>query len=536
MQHAQIGYRDPEKSCRAYNEIFETCESAGVHVDRYGLCLDWSMGYPREQRADGQRGTGLILTEPEDFARLAASAPVAPHFGDFVLGFPGAVETTQGALAAGATAIGNLGQYFTFRLPGWDDEVATTEATVTALGLIAGQDAEILIHSNLDDGFAALFTDLACCLGAALIERYIVEELIGVPLAHCFGHHFTDPVTRLAFQRALALSTDVPGTMIYGATVSYQGSTAANYASLASYLSIDILGQQTLPSGHAINPVPVTENDRIPEIDEIIDAQLFAGRLVEHAAEHQTLIDLSPVDRLAERLVQGGAAFRDAVLTGLREAGFDIQDPYELLLATKRIGARRLEQLFGPGVADEQAVHGRQPMVPATTYVALQRAADRKLAIIEQDSRQAIAQGRLKALVATTDVHEHGKVLVELVLSGLGVTTLDGGVSSDPDKLAQLVLEQGPDVLAISTYNGVALSFLQGLKQELAALDLELPILIGGRLNQIPEASNTSLPVDVSAELTTAGATVCREVEDALPVLLALAEARLNFSPHEPQP
>ena len=34
-------------------------------------------------------------------------------------------------LAAGSTSIGNLGQYFTFRLPGFADDVAATEATVT---------------------------------------------------------------------------------------------------------------------------------------------------------------------------------------------------------------------------------------------------------------------------------------------------------------------------------------------------------------------------------------------------------------------
>src|SRR5438105_8259037 len=41
MQHAQIGYRDPEKSRRAWAEIYETCLGAGVRVDRYGICLDW---------------------------------------------------------------------------------------------------------------------------------------------------------------------------------------------------------------------------------------------------------------------------------------------------------------------------------------------------------------------------------------------------------------------------------------------------------------------------------------------------------------
>ena len=140
MQHAQVGFRDPAKSCRAYAEIHEACARQGVTVDRTGICLDWSMGYPRDQRAGRPKGTGLILEGPDDFAALTAMAPMAPHFGDFVLGFPAAVENTCGALAAGSTAIRNLGQFFTFRLPHWDDDVALTEATVTALALIAAQD------------------------------------------------------------------------------------------------------------------------------------------------------------------------------------------------------------------------------------------------------------------------------------------------------------------------------------------------------------------------------------------------------------
>ena len=52
-------------------------------------------------RAERGRGTGMILPDVEDFVRLANAAPVAAHFGDFVLGFPAALENTQAALAAG---------------------------------------------------------------------------------------------------------------------------------------------------------------------------------------------------------------------------------------------------------------------------------------------------------------------------------------------------------------------------------------------------------------------------------------------------
>ncbi|MGB1239275.1 MAG: hypothetical protein ACPG4U_13740, partial [Pseudomonadales bacterium] len=50
MQHAHIGFRDPAKTVRACDEVYTRCAEKNVRVDRFGLCLDWSMGYPLELR------------------------------------------------------------------------------------------------------------------------------------------------------------------------------------------------------------------------------------------------------------------------------------------------------------------------------------------------------------------------------------------------------------------------------------------------------------------------------------------------------
>ena len=527
MQHAQIGYRDLDKSCRAYAEIFDACQAEGVMVHRYGLCLDWSMGFPRDQRIGALRGTGMILDEVEDFVRLANAAPVAPHFGDFVLGFPAALENTQAALAAGSTAIGNLGQYFTFRLPHHDDDVDATRATLIALALIAAQEQEILVHSNLDDGFAAVFEDLASVLGFALLERHIVTDLIGAPVSHCFGHHFSDPLPRLAFHRALAsLFPEVPGTMLYGATVLYQGGAAANYASMASYLTADILGQRLLPSGHALNPVPISENQRIPEIDEVIDAQLHLGQLIETTASYSSLIDLDPIIKLSEKLIVGAKQFYKNVLEGFEEAGIDVQDPFEMLLSLRRIGGRQLERLFGAGTEDSEAKPGRRPVVPSVITKELEQRASDSLVSLQPKSVERIRGAGLKGLCATTDVHEHGKRLIEIYFEKIGVTALDGGVSVDAEDLAEQAATLKADFIAVSTYNGVALSYVVALRKALAARGLTLPVLVGGRLNQIPEASNTSLPVDVTGDIEALGVHACGNLEDAVRVLAALIQQR----------
>ena len=523
MLHGQIGYRSLEKSRRAYSEIHQRITGAGYGLDRYGICLDWSMGYAPADRPGMPRGTGLILDQPEDFARLTAEAPVAPHFGDFVLGTPAALDNTAAALAAGSTTIGNLGQYFTFRMPHWNDDVTTTAETLKALALAAAQPVDILIHSNLDDGFAAVFHDLACSLGAVLLERYIVEDLIGGRIGPCYGHTFSDPLARLAFQRALARGVEEPGTMVYGNTTAFVADEAENYASLASYLLVDIVAQRTRPSGHAVNPVPVTEAMRIPEIDEIVDAHLFANRLVEKADGLSQLVDTERAESTATRLVEGGERFKAQVLAGLGEAGIDVANPFEMLLSLRRIGARRLEELFGPGQADAARPRGRAPVVQATTFTELQENAAQHLAMLDEGARSAIGAGDLAACVATTDVHEYGKILVENVLGSLGVRMIDAGVSTDPDALADKALSGGADFIALSTYNGVVLDYLRRLHAEMEARGLRLPIFIGGKLNQIPDDSNTSLPVDISAELEAAGAVACGQIGDMLEHLARMA-------------
>ncbi|PTX49537.1 B12 binding protein [Gemmobacter caeni] len=513
MQHAHIGFRNVDRTLGAIAEVHDRCAAQSVTVDRFGITLDWSMGYPQALREKAARGTGIVLTGPEDFARITHAAPAAAHFGDFMIGLPGCVENTCAALAAGATSVGNLGQYFTFRLPYWNDDVATTEATVTALGLIAAQETQVLVHSNLDDGFAGLFLDMASALGMVLVEKHIVEGLIGARLAHCYGHHFSDPLSRMAFHAALARVTDPPGTMIFGNTVAYQAGSAGNYASLASYLLADMMALGRWATGHAVNPVPVTENQRIPDVDEIVEAQAFARRLADHAPHHAALTDWHRVEALADRLVAGGRAFAQAVLAGLADRGVPEDDPAALLLAIRRMGPKRLEALFGQGPL---AARGRAPLVAAEWARELDEKAERWVA------GQTALPRRLRVCVGTSDVHEHGKYLVEQALEGMGVEVLDGGVSTDPEALVAQALAEGAEALAISTYNGVALGYAQAVMAALNQSGATLPVLIGGKLNQIPDASNTGLPVDVTAEIAALGATPCAGLDDMLPALRKL--------------
>ncbi|MFT5114742.1 MAG: methylmalonyl-CoA mutase cobalamin-binding domain/chain [Parasphingorhabdus sp.] len=519
MLHGQIGYRSLQQSVRAYREIHEQLGEQGYGIDRYGLCLDWSMGYAEQDRQERARGTGLILGHADEFLELTDSAPVAPHFGDFVMGMPAALENTRNALKAGATSIGNLGQYFTFRLPDYDDDVFITAQTIKAIALCAQQPVPIIVHSNLDDGFAALFSDMTCALGAVMLEQTVVEDLLGGVTGHCFGHTYSEPLTRLAFGIALTKNSKHPGTMIYGNTTSYEAELSGNFASLANYLGVDIMLQRLYPSGHAINPVPVTEAIRIPSIAEVVEAHLFANRMISHSPGMQPLIDVQEAENLAEKILIGGRQFHANVLNGLAQSGIDTGNPFEMLLAMRRIGARKLEKLYGPGklIDSEQ----RQPVVESTTLRDIRRHARSFTSCISAETRQILLDKNLTICTVTTDVHEYGKILLEHVFSDLDIKIVDGGVCTDPDDLAELAHNQGVDVIAISTYNGVALNYIQELKKNLHIKGISyIPVYIGGKLNQVSDEANSSdLPVDVQPQLEAMGAIPCTDIDEMLSLL-----------------
>ena len=141
--------------------------------------------------------------------------------------------------------------------------------------------------------------------------------------------------------------------MIYGNTTSYRGSPQENFASLSAYLCIDIAGQLLKPTGHAINPVPVTENQRIPDVDEVIEAQLFAlYQALQHSLHRAEALQKEILPRLEEAAVQT----RQGYETG-RYSFYELQQLQSELLLTRRdlveaaVDARRhqveIERLTG---------------------------------------------------------------------------------------------------------------------------------------------------------------------------------------------
>ncbi len=505
MYHAHIGMNDWAATAQALRYLEGVAAEQDFVIDRAGIALDRRMGLPEAQRGAWPAETGPLLVRDEDWRELAECARIQPHMGDFMIGQPAAVDNTVRALRAGVTTIGNLSQYFAFEAPGWIDGEKTAVESIKAIAVLAGfRERGVMLHSYLEDGFGALFQDCATVAGWAYLERHIVEELMGARLAHCIGGLTSDPVKRAgwvsAFQRIHG--DDAAGSMIYGDTISFTEDFNRNRGLVAEYLLWDIMAQLRRPSGHAVLPLPVTEAIRIPSAQEIADAQCLGRRVEQTARRMLPFVDFSPVERFADTVCEhGDKVFRNA-LAGLADLGVNTKDPLRLIHALKSMGAARFERLYGVGALDESHSHGRRAIIPTDIYeLSLKVIEDHRDVFQVPENRARIAGVRL--LLASSDVHEHAIHALGRLLDEAGARVVNLGPERSPVQIAEAALAHRVDGILLSTHNGNALEYARRLKQSLRDLKCEVPVIIGGVLNQKMEGDE--LPVPVNGELEQIG-------------------------------
>ena len=503
--HMQLGLNNWPDTRDQIREVMADTAEAGHTVHRFGLTLDRGMSVPEASRNEARKETGPRL-ETSDWAELTEVAAVQPHMGDFMIGTPASLENTVRALSAGITTIGNLGQYFAFDPPpGWDD-VATTEATVQALGAMAAKRAAgALVHSYLDDGLAVQFTHYGYHVGWAALERYVVEELCGARIGHCFGGLVPDPNARAVVMFALDELYDRKhvGAFVYGNTVDYTRDHIANRAILATCTLVDIATQLHRPTGHAIMPVPVTENERIPSAQEIVEVQLLARALEREARRSDRLFDWLGFEKLGRELADFGRRFARRTLALLEEDGVPTDDPAAMLLALRRATPAELERRAK--VPASSAVAGLEQWKTAT--------AGRHAETIRQTSPSLLGT---RVVLVVVDVHDLIRDAIAKALPALGAEVILLASDSQPDMIARAAADEDADAVIVGTYNGSALSLGQDLMSALREAEFEGRVIFGGVLNQ---DTGAALPTDVRPHLTALGIHCVDRLEDLGPAL-----------------
>jgi methylmalonyl-CoA mutase cobalamin-binding subunit len=504
MFHAQYSATSWEETSRGLKYIYEEVINRGARIDRWGLSLDRVMGLPTELRARAPRETGVQIDTREEWMEIGQVLPIPIHFGDHVVGTPASMSNLTLALETGGTTIGNLAHYFAYDYPGWTDQVARTIDTVKALGAIAAlKNRGVVIESNLNDGLGSVFHDMTSTIGWAMLEHYIVEELIGAELVHVFGNVITDARVRLATLLAI---DEIHGGETAGPHVNANSIVTEdadrNAAIVGSYLLFDIVGQLRRPTGHAVHPLPLTEHDRVPSPEEVVQAQILAHQMEKEARRAAALVDFRPVEELKGRLIQGGRVFRDRTLEELARRGINPSDPMEMMLALRRIGAWRLEELVGVDAQGGDASHGGGLVpIPSDMYQYALAQSDELVQAVRSQGLSGQLNGQ-RVLLASTDVHEYGKFVVGVALKEAGAQVVDLGVSVDAHAVAAAAAGRRVGAICISTHNGMALNYAQDLVKEMKRCEVQVPVLMGGKLNQDVDGS---LPRDVTTDLRTLG-------------------------------
>ena len=522
MTSFNIGLKTWAETAGALERIHEETAQCGYRLDRYQMQLDRRMGLPRELWSRAAKETGPMLETPEDWLATARTVPIQPHLGDMMIGSPASVENARQALEAGVTYIGNLSQ-FNWKYPVWSgDDVEQMSEMVKALGLMAakaGEDA--MLHSYLDDGYPAQFKDYCSYVGWTLFELYLINDLIGARLSTAYGGLTHNPVSKTAMILALEAikAEDSYASFYHSNTTAYSTELDENFAVLSIDDLFMVLAQLRTKSGAPVLSIPVTEALRIPTWDEIVQVQTVARRIANDAERLMESINWVHIEELRDRMIAGGRRFYENLMQGLGDLGVDCDDPLQLLLAVRRLGAPEIENRFGVGELPKRDTDLYQPVIPTDT---LQDFLVRCARVRETFAALPLPESTAVTLVVgSTDIHEYAMFLLVEAIRALGIEPIVAGTSVDPDEFADLALEAGASAILVSTHNGMALTYAKQLQQELAQRRLSIPIAMGGTLNQ--DVESEPAPIDVTDDLTALGIQVCVDVTDVLEVVRAAA-------------
>ncbi len=505
MYHAHIGMNTWHETAQSLKAAYDFAENNSFVIDRAGICLDRRMSLPKDLRRSAPQESGPYLETREDWIQVGQAAPIQPHMGDFIIGFPASAENAVFALEAGVTTIGNLSQFFAHEAPMWKRKDITTVETVKAIGVMGFlREKGTLMHSYLDDGFGALFLDCSTSAAWAYLEKYIVEDLLGAKLAHCVGGLVSDPVKRSGWIFALdeIHDHDCVGSMFYGDTISSHSDPEKNRALTAEYLLWDIMTQIECPTGHAVLPVPFTEAQRAPSLEEICEAQLW-GREIEKIARkmHQHFNFAEPRRFAASVCKKGKRIFNDA-LSYLQESGVDTKDAVQMLYVLKSLGPRAFEDTLNPSAKKGTAPAGESLTIPNDIFTKTLEQVNIWTPYFRSREVTEKLSGR-RVLLASTDVHEHGLLLIDKLLQQSGCHAVNIGAERNPDEVVLAAVRSDAEIVFISTHNGMALEYARNLLDEMEEQNVSIPVCMGGVLNQNTEEG--TVPVEVSSDLERLG-------------------------------
>jgi len=491
-RHINFGMRSWSRSIDALKRLYEESVKQNFRIDRFALNIERRMGLPLDMREKVIPETGTYMNA-EDWEKIGQAIPIQPVCLDHMIGSPASFINTVSALKGGVTSIGSMAEII-YRYPLYSDDIQQMIETIKALGVMAAKkDEGAVVETYLEDGVCGSFFDAASYLGWAKLERYIVEELIGAASCLDHGSTFTDPLLKLAMMYALEMinTNNTPAGFVHGDTNSYTHDIKnmdRNAPLPVCDILFVVLGLMRMPSGAAIHAVPLTEAVRIPTVEDQLTVLNMAQRVEEEAHRFMEMVDWEKIDKLSLNLVNKGDVFFKNVLKGLEEKGIDIRNPLELIIVFKKLGSDKIERMFNVGTKNDLEPRGFVPSIQSCVYKNFSKLRTKISNEMKKENQKKYNIGnynKKRIVVASTDIHEYAYNLLAASLKDVGFSVIEAGTSVDPENLSFIAKESRADIIVLTTWNGMALTYgkkmIDNLKKYYNSDNLP-SIFMGGRL------------------------------------------------------
>jgi methylmalonyl-CoA mutase cobalamin-binding subunit len=109
-------------------------------------------------------------------------------------------------------------------------------------------------------------------------------------------------------------------------------------------------------------------------------------------------------------------------------------------------------------------------------------------------------------------------MIISQLLAGAGADIINLGAEANPDQVAATVNAKHIEAILISTHNGMALEYARRLKEEFENRKIDIPVVMGGILNQ--KVEDAAMPIDVTSDLKQLGFFPCPRLETRFKQLL----------------
>jgi methylmalonyl-CoA mutase cobalamin-binding subunit len=257
------------------------------------------------------------------------------------------------------------------------------------------------------------------------------------------------------------------------------------------------------PTGHAVNPVPLTEAERIPSAAEIVEIHVLAHDIERDVRSSANVFDWPRLERLGSMTAAYAIEFRDRALAAFDEDGVNVEDAAQVLLALRRTSMAELERRVDLAAPAEIA---RQEPWKASHVRHL---ADRLDAV-------APRLDGVRVVLAVLEVHDLVRDALARVLPTAGAEVILLGSNAPIDSIVRAATEEDANAIVLGVYNGNALSLGEHLTAGARDEEWTGKIYMGGILNQ---DTGEGLPIDARSALEALGVCCVDDVEALLRLL-----------------